>query len=100
MAQVQRAHVYVASEFGGWQAHVLRWLAQHYDEASKSFAKEAVSGVIDEVRGLFTARLRVFVAQARWHMLPFVKDLHAALKADLHEDSMLSKHLPHMAGEG
>jgi hypothetical protein len=56
MAQVQRAHVYVASEFGGWQARVLRWLAHHYDEATNSFAKETSSGVIDEVRSLPSSR--------------------------------------------
>ena len=50
LVKVQKAHVYVASEFGGWQARVLRWLAQHYDEVTNSFAKEASSGVIDEVR--------------------------------------------------
>ena len=48
--QVQSAHVYVASEFGGWQARVLRWLAQHFDEATNSFAKEASSGVIEQVQ--------------------------------------------------
>ena len=49
LVQVQSAHVYVASEFGGWQARVLRWLAQHFDPASKSFDKEASSGVIQQV---------------------------------------------------
>ena len=39
----------MASEFGGWQARMLRWLKQHYDEATNSFAKEASSGAIDEV---------------------------------------------------
>jgi len=41
--------VYVASEFGGWQARVLKWLSQHFDEASNSFAKEASSGAIEQV---------------------------------------------------
>ena len=39
----------MAAEFGGWQARVLRWLAQHYDEPTNSFAEEASSGTIDEV---------------------------------------------------
>ncbi len=50
LVQVQSAHVYVASEFGGWQARVLRWLAQHFDEAANSFAKEASSGAIEQVQ--------------------------------------------------
>ena len=43
--------MYVASEFGGWQARALRWLAEHFDAASNSFSAEASSGVISQVRG-------------------------------------------------
>lgn len=52
LLQVQRADVYVSSQYGGWQERLLRWLAAHYDEAGNSFSKEATSGLIEEVRTL------------------------------------------------
>ena len=66
VAQVQRAHVYVAAEFGGWQAHVLRWLAQHYDEEFNSFAKEAASGVIAEVHTIVSRGVQAVTTHDSW----------------------------------
>ena len=47
--QVQRADVYVARQYGGWQEQALRWLASHYDEAARTFDKEATTGLVQQV---------------------------------------------------